>query len=360
MKYEIKVPSMGESISEVTIGQILIPSENNVQTDAELLEIETDKINQVLYAPQSGKIRWIVQTGDIVKIGEVIGTIEAAAESISVGSVPDPKQTKEAERPPILEEVKTTSDKLMADKSIANEFKIKEENPQETRRPMSKIRMLIAKRMVEAQQTTAMLTTFNEIDMGSVISTREHYQTIFQEKYGCKLGFLSFFIKAIVSALQAYPDFNSFIDGEEIVHRNYYHIGVAVGTDKGVIVPIIRDCDHLSFGEIEQMIAKYAKQAREGTLALDALQGGGFTLTNGGVYGSLFSTPILIPPQCGILGMHKIEKRPMAIENKVVICPMMYVALSYDHRLVDGKEAVSFLVHIKELLEDPTRLLLAI
>ena len=232
--------------------------------------------------------------------------------------------------------------------------------PKETRRPMSKIRKVIAQRLVEAQQSMAMLTTFNEVEMTQVILLREKYKESFAKKYGCKLGFMSFFVKAAVSALQTYPDFNSFIDGEDIVHRGTYDIGVAVGTDKGVIVPVIRNCDALSYAEIEQALEHFAKKAREGKIAANDLQGGGFTITNGGVYGSLLSTPILLPPQCGILGMHKIEKRPVVINDQISIRSMMYLALSYDHRLVDGKEAVSFLVHIKNMLEDPSRLLLEV
>jgi 2-oxoglutarate dehydrogenase E2 component (dihydrolipoamide succinyltransferase) len=225
---------------------------------------------------------------------------------------------------------------------------------------MSKIRKVIAQRLVEAQRTMAMLTTFNEVDLTQVMQLREKYKESFIKKYGCKLGLMSFFVKAAVSALEAFPDLNSYLDGDEIVHREYYDIGVAVGTDKGVIVPVIRNCEQLSFAEVEQAIENYAKKAREGILVADDLQGGGFTITNGGIYGSLLSTPILLPPQCGILGMHKIEKRPVVIHNEIAIRSMMYLALSYDHRLIDGKEAVSFLVHIKNILEEPARLLLEI
>jgi 2-oxoglutarate dehydrogenase E2 component (dihydrolipoamide succinyltransferase) len=213
---------------------------------------------------------------------------------------------------------------------------------------------------VEAQKTTAMLTTFNEIDLTKVIQVREKYKEDFMKKFGCKLGFMSFFVKAVISGLHTFPDLNSYIEGDEIVHREYYDIGIAVGTDKGVIVPVIRNCDLLSFAEIEKSLEIFAKKAREGTLTADELQGGGFTITNGGVYGSLLSTPILLPPQCGILGMHKIEKRAVVVNDQITVRSMMYAALSYDHRLIDGKEAVSFLVHVKNMLEDPSRFLLDI
>ena len=225
----------------------------------------------------------------------------------------------------------------------------------ETRRKMSKVRRVIAERLVQVQQTTASLTTFNEVDMTQVLQLREKYRELFEKEHGVRLGFMSFFVKAAVSALQAFPEFNSYLDGDEIVQRDYFDLGVAVGTDKAVFVPVIRNCDRLTYAEIEATIASQAAKARDGTLTADDLQGGGFTITNGGVYGSLLSTPILNPPQCAILGMHKIEKRPIAIEDQVVIRPMMYLALTYDHRLVDGKEAVSFLVHIKNMLEDPMR-----
>ncbi len=219
----------------------------------------------------------------------------------------------------------------------------------ETRRPMSKIRKIISSRLVEAQHTAAMLTTFNEVDLSQVIQMREKYKETFAKKNGAKLGFMSFFVKATAAALRVFPVFNSYLDGEDIVHRDYYDIGIAVGTEKGVIVPVLRDCDRLSFAGIEQAIENYAKKAREGTLKADDLQGAGFTITNGGVYGSLLSTPILNPPQCGILGMHKIEKRAVVIDDQIVIRPMMYLALSYDHRLADGKDAVSFLVLILKI-----------
>ena len=386
MKYEIKVPSLGESIAEATIGQILAPTGSIVKADAELLELETDKVNQVLYAPQAGRVQLTVKTGDTVKIGQAIGAIEPAPEaalhaaqadvSAAPPLPPAPPLKNEPSAPllqgalqpePVEGNLRIGKETFLQELEIA--FKPEKtiappatisSGVRETRRPMSKIRKVIAQRMVEAQQTMAMLTTFNEVDMSQVIQLREKYKESFAKQYGCKLGFMSFFVKTAVSALQRYPDFNSYIDGEDIVHRETYDIGVAVGTERGVIVPVIRDCDKLSYAEIEQALENYAKKAREGKLTAGELQGGGFTITNGGVYGSLLSTPILLPPQCGILGMHKIEKRPVVINDQITIRSMMYLALSYDHRLVDGKEAVSFLVHIKNMLEEPSRLLLEI
>lgn len=394
MKNEIKVPSLGESISEATIGQIMAPTGTIVKVDSELLELETDKVNQVLYAPQAGRVNLTVKTGDTVKIGQSIGTIEPAAvqdaaketqaKVASPPPLPSSAPTKAAKvvepqvQPSQIQEgsVRYTKEAFLSDlekpstttQSIATPAVVttlstpskKKVGERETRRPMTKIRKVIAQRLVEAQHTMAMLTTFNEIDLTQVIQLREKYKETFAKKYGCKLGFMSFFVKATVSALQAFPDLNSYIEGDEIVHREYYDIGVAVGTDRGVIVPVIRNSDHLSFAEIEQTLENYAKSAREGKITANDLQGGGFTITNGGIYGSLLSTPILLPPQCGILGMHKIEKRPVVINDQITIRSMMYVALSYDHRLVDGKEAVSFLVHIKNMLEEPSRLLLDI
>lgn len=379
MKKEIKVPSMGESISEATIGQILAPEGTIVKADAEILELETDKVNQVLYAPVAGRVHFIVKTGDHVKIGQTVGEIEPAAEAAPQEAKKEPAAPEGPKEPPVPA-VQKAVPAVSSERSLryGKEAFLSElegpakavqksiptaqptSAPKETRRPMSKIRKVIAQRLVEAQQSMAMLTTFNEVEMTQVILLREKYKESFAKKYGCKLGFMSFFVKATVSALQTYPDFNSFIDGEDIVHRGTYDIGVAVGTDKGVIVPVIRNCDALSYAEIEQALEHFAKKAREGKIAATDLQGGGFTITNGGVYGSLLSTPILLPPQCGILGMHKIEKRPVVINDQISIRSMMYLALSYDHRLVDGKEAVSFLVHIKNMLEDPSRLLLEI
>ncbi|MBS0621634.1 MAG: dihydrolipoyllysine-residue succinyltransferase, partial [Verrucomicrobia bacterium] len=230
----------------------------------------------------------------------------------------------------------------------------------ETRTRMSKIRQVIARRLVEAQHTAAMLTTFNEIDMTHVMEIRSRYREQFEKAHGVRLGFMSFFVKGCVAALKAVPGINSYIDGSEIVHREYFDIGIAVGTEKGLMVPVLRNCDQLSFAQIEQAIKDFAGKARAGSISVDDLQGGGFTITNGGLYGSLLSTPILNPPQSGILGMHKIQERPVAFEGEVRLRPMMYTALSYDHRVVDGQEAVTFLVKLKQYLEDPATLMLGL
>ncbi len=384
MKIEIKIPPMGESISEATIGAILKPSGSKVKMDEELLELETEKVNQVLNAPQAGVFTLNVKTDDVVTIGQVIGTIdtEGVAVEAKPAEAPTAKQLppapKPVERPKPLvvpagnarqsreayiEDV-VAPKKVEAAPAQAPASASKPRPPvaegRETRKRMSKIRKVIASRLLEAQHTTAMLTTFNEIDMTAVIEMRNKYKDLFQKEHGVRLGFMSFFVKAAVSALQFIPDINSYIDGDEIVHREYYDIGIAVGTDRGLVVPVVRDCDKLGYPGIEKAIEGYAKKAKDGTLTVDDLQGGGFTITNGGVYGSLLSTPILNPPQCGILGMHKIEKRPVVVNDQVVIRPMMYVAMSYDHRIVDGKGAVAFLVHLKEYLEDPSRILLEV
>ena len=401
MKIEIKVPAMGESISEGTVGSILKPSGSKVETDDEIIELETDKVNQVLYAPQAGILQLNVAPQQTVKIGQVIGFIETEAgakigqeekkevkppkESEILAETPQltpaalpPKEKKLSVEPAKGEEgaARISKEAYLADitaekkgkeavapepkEPLAQESMPKSKEQRESRKKLSKVRRVIGDRLVEVLKTTAMLTTFNEIDMSQIIALRDKYKEPFTKKYGVKLGFLSFFVKAVVSALKEYPNFNSYIEGDELVQRNYYHIGIAVGTDRGLFVPVIKDCDKLTFAEIEKTIEGFAAKAREGTISVDELQGGGFTITNGGVYGSLLSTPILNPPQCGILGMHKIEKRPVVIDDQMVIRPMMYLALSYDHRIVDGKEAVSFLVHIKNRLEEPARQLLEI
>ena len=394
MKHEIKVPSMGESISEATVSSIFKPSGSQVKMDDELLELATDKVNQVLYAPQNGVFTLTVKEEDTVKIGQTLGYIDEAATATVENVKPQPKaevsskktpQASESSKPVPAQPSKTDKGKtrisaddylneLIAQPEVKEEKQSKEElkviskqvsptvesGEREVRRKMSRIRKVIATRLVEVQHNTAMLTTFNEVDLTQVMSLREKYKETFAKEHGVKLGFMSFFIKAAVSGLKEYLDINSYIDGDEIVQRQYYDIGIAIGSDKGLVVPVVRNCDKLSFAELEQAIEAYASKVKDGTLTADDLQGGGFTITNGGVYGSLLSTPILNPQQCGILGMHKIQKRPVVVDDQVVIRQMMYLALSYDHRIVDGKAAVSFLVYIKNCLEDPTRLLLNI
>jgi 2-oxoglutarate dehydrogenase E2 component (dihydrolipoamide succinyltransferase) len=378
MKIEIKVPAMGESISEATIGSILVPSGSKVAADAEILELETDKVNQVLYAPQAGVVQLSVKPEQTVKIGEVVGYVETegavqAEKTPEAPTAPAPKApTKPVEGEParltkeaFIAEVKAPPAKNAEEKVIESPKETAAapkvaSDERESRRKMSKMRKVIASRLVEVQRNAAMLTTFNEVDMSAVMALREKYKEAFTKKYGTKLGFMSFFVEAVTSALKAFPDFNSYIDGDEIVHREYYDIGIAVGSDRGLFVPVLRDCDQLTFDGIERAIESYAKKAREGTISVDDLQGGGFTITNGGTYGSMLSTPILNGSQSGILGMHKIEKRAVVVDDQIVVRPIMYLALSYDHRIVDGKDAVTFLVHIKNRLEDPSRLLLEI
>lgn len=375
MSQEITVPRMGESISEATIGAILKPDGSIVTADDEILELETDKVNQVIYAPVSGKLTLQVKEGDTVKIGGKIGSIEEGAAI----SEEKPKEMAKTVPAPKVEkgDVRKTKESFAKDLKVAPPPEPKQERKEsqphrmetpspssdgrrETRKKLSRIRKVIAERMLQAQATTASLTTFNEVDLTQVLLLRDRYKESFAKEYGVKLGLMSFFVKAVVSALKEYPEVNAYLDGDDLVYREYFDIGIAVSTDKGVIVPVLRGCDDLSFAEIELAIDAFAQQARQGTISADDLQGGGFTITNGGVFGSLLSTPILSPPQTGILGMHKIVKRPVAISDQILIRPMMYVALTYDHRVIDGREAVSFLVHMKQCLEDPARLLLEI
>lgn len=371
MKIEIKVPPLGESVSSATVSALHKASGDLVRMDEEILELETDKVNQVLYAPASGILSLKVEVDDEVKIGQVLGVIEPKDVPAAVAVEKPKHKVPPPESPP-----SGGGRRLMAEDTVASLKRPQEtkgeptaalspqdkkvDDGRETRTKMTKIRKVIAHRLVEAQQTSAMLTTFNEVDMSSIMSLREHYQQAFLEKYQVKLGLMSFFVKAVASALQAIPVFNAYIDGEEIVQRHYCNIGVAVSTDRGLVVPVLRDVDTLSYAAIEQKIRTFAEQARSGKLSVDDLQGAGFTITNGGTFGSLLSTPILNTPQPGILGMHAIKKRAVVIEDQVVVRPMMYLALSYDHRLVDGKEAVTFLVHVKEKLEDPARELLEV
>lgn len=370
-KEDIKIPPLGESISSCIIGRFVVANGAYVKEGDEIVELETDKVNQELYAPCNGVINWNSKEGESASIHEVIGTIDKDAkapiekkekqsfqkkEEVEKKALPPPSQeavaryTKETfleelETPPKVAEVKEKSE-------IKGEKK-------ETRTKLSRVRQVIAKRLVDSLHTSAMLTTFNEVDMSQVMDLRARFKESFMEKHKVKLGFMSFFVKAVVDALKVYPGLNSYIDKDEIVKREYFDIGIAVGGgQKGLMVPILRHCDQLSFAEIEKEIGLYAQKVKEGKLKVDELQGGGFTITNGGIYGSLLSTPILNPPQSGILGMHQIQKRAVVINDEIVIRPMMYLALSYDHRIVDGKEAVSFLVHVKEVLEDPSRLIL--
>jgi 2-oxoglutarate dehydrogenase E2 component (dihydrolipoamide succinyltransferase) len=386
---EITVPPVGESVVEATIGNLLQPSGSIVKQDAELLELETDKVNQVVYAPVAGKVQFNVSVGDRVTVGQVIGTIDTTAAG-ATAHVPEkaPTTSPKASPPPTplppkasLPGARKMPDEFLAETSqtpkppapVAPPVEKPVERPVErqvspqssssadgriSRKKMTKLRRVIAQKLVEVKNQTAMLTTFNEVDMSTVMAVREKEQENFQKRYGVKLGFMSFFIKAAVAALQQYPDINGRIEGDEIVYNNFFDIGVAVSTEKGLMVPVLRNVDKMSYADIEKALKMFAEKARQGMISIDDLQGGTFTITNGGVFGSLLSTPILNPPQSGILGMHNIVKRPIAVDDKVEIRPMMYLALSYDHRIVDGKESIGFLVHLKKNLEEPARLLL--
>ena len=362
MKIEIKIPSMGESVSEATISTILKPSGSYVKVDEEIVELETDKVNQALYAPQSGQLTLQVNAGQVVTIGQVIGYVETDAKAPEPAAAPS-SEKKAAPPPPTPPSGPSAR---MAIPEFVSSLKEEPKTPASitpstaavTRKKMSGLRKVIAQKLVEAKNTTAMLTTFNEIDMSAVMEIRAREKDNFLKKHGAKLGFMSFFVKGVVAALKAIPQINSFLEGDEIVTFNTYDIGVAVSTERGLMVPVVKKCENLSFGQIELAIEKFSKKAREGTISVDDLRGGTFTITNGGVFGSLLSTPILNPPQSAILGMHSIVKRAVVVNDEIVIRPMMYVALSYDHRIVDGKEAVLFLVNLKQALEDPSRLLL--
>jgi 2-oxoglutarate dehydrogenase E2 component (dihydrolipoamide succinyltransferase) len=376
MNVEIIVPSFGESVSEAIVVKILKPTGSFVKKDEEIVELETDKINAAIVAPESGEIQLSIKLEDRVKIGQKIGHVDASKKQ-TVAEVEKPKQIEP--KPVEKVEIKPVEIPASADKFIiqtqdylqslgkkeepkAPIAKTQKEEPTPImpgeRRKMTSLRKTIAKRLVDVKNQTAMLTTFNEADMTEIMAIRAKEQDDFVKKHGVKLGFMSFFVKAVVSALKAYPQVNAYIDGEDIVSFSHADISVAVSTDKGLMVPVIRSAETLSFAQIEQKIADLSKKGREGKLAIGDLQGGSFTITNGGVFGSLLSTPILNPPQSAILGMHTIQKRPVAINDQVVIRPMMYLALSYDHRIIDGKEAVGFLVHVKEMLEDPHRFVL--
>lgn len=379
MPIEIKVPSLGESVSEATISRIIKTSGSLVHQNDEIIELETDKVNQVLYASQSGQLSLMVKVGDKVRVGQSIGSIDTNIVMEQLKNESTPISSKAAESSlSKSSKVPTTPVRKMAQESIqslkdpqpslevqsqpeSNVSLIKSSSNSEgkgQRSKMSSLRKTIAQKLVEVKNTTAMLTTFNEVDMTKVIEIRTKEQENFLKKYGIKLGFMPFFIKASVAALKAFPQVHSYMDQDDIVLFPHFDLGVAVSTEKGLMVPVIRQCDTASFGTIETQLSELAKKARQSTITLDELRGGCFTITNGGTFGSLLSTPILNPPQSAILGMHAIIKRPIAIEDQVVIRPMMYLALSYDHRIIDGKDSVQFLMHIKQSIEDPSRLLL--
>jgi len=361
---------MGESIAEAIVSRVIKPSQSNVKVDEEILELETDKVNQVLHSPGNGVLELIVKEGDTVKIGQVIGKI-SEGQSVQKAEVKEPEKTIDSKPLPVKEEsLRITTKEFLQNTEVPvkNEtrlLRVSSGEPTESnltpqkgvvRKKLSRLRQVIGERLVAAQNTSAMLTTFNEVDLSQLIEIREKHREEFQAKHNVKLGYMSFFVKASVSALHVFPNVASFIDGDEVVSFPHLDISIAVSTDRGLVVPVLRKADQLSFPEIEREIGRFSKLAREGGLTSDDLKGGCYTITNGGVFGSLLSTPMINPPQSAILGMHTIQKRAVVVEDQIVIRPMMYLALTYDHRLIDGKEAVSFLVHLKQCLEDPYRI----
>jgi 2-oxoglutarate dehydrogenase E2 component (dihydrolipoamide succinyltransferase) len=354
MPFELVVPSVGESITEVEIGDWLKKPGELVNQDDPIVVIETEKVTVELPAPISGKITTMLKNkGDKAVVGDVIGYMEPDGADLS--PAPEKQRVQEPARVPQAPEPA-----LIPVSPPPVPPAIPASAREEQVVPMTPIRRRIAERLVEAQRSAALLTTFNQIDMSTVIALRKQHQGHFQARYGVKLGFMSFFVKAVIEALKAIPQLNAEVRGHDVVYRNYYDIGIAVGGGKGLVVPVLRNAERMSFAEIEKAIADFAARAQSNQLKVEELQGGTFTISNGGIYGSMLSTPIVNPPQSGVLGMHAIEDRPVALNATVVIRPMMYVALTYDHRIVDGREAVTFLKQIKEIIEDPARMLLEI
>ncbi len=404
MSNEIRVPTLGESVTEATIGQWFKKPGEAIAVDEPLVELETDKVTVEVPAPAAGIMGEIlVQEGETVEVGALLGTV--ADGDGAAAAKPAPAKPVEAAPAAPADPAAATGDGTPAVAAAPSAAKLLTENnlsadqvagsgkrgqvlkgdvlealekgtkapasapaarapssaddaPREERVKMTRLRQTIARRLKDAQDTAAMLTTFNEVDMSAVMDLRKRYKDLFEKKHGVKLGFMGFFTKAVCHALKEVPAVNAEIDGTDLVYKNFCHVGVAVGTDKGLVVPVVRNADDMSIAEIEKDIGRLGGLARDGKLSMADMQGGTFTISNGGVYGSLMSTPILNAPQSGILGMHKIQERPMAVNGEVTILPMMYLALSYDHRIVDGKEAVTFLVRVKESLEDPERLVL--
>ena len=372
---ELKVPAAGESITSANVASWRRKDGDIVSEGEVLVMLETDKVSNELEAPVSGRLKILVPEGEEVSIGAVIARIDPSAKESAAKPEEKPAAPEKKEEKPEPAPVKQETAKPAGPKAEAPASKPKPdftvvpdtserpssesvEEGRTTRRKMSMLRRKIATHLVNAQQTAAILTTFNEVDMSAVMKTRKDVQDEFVKKHGVKLGFMSFFVKAVTQALKDIPSINGRIDGNDVIQNHFYDIGVAIGTEKGLVVPVIRDADKKSFAQVEQDILDYATKARDGKITIEDLQGGVFSISNGGTYGSLLSTPILNPPQSGILGMHAIQQRPVAVNGKVEIRPMMYLALSYDHRLVDGKEAVTFLIRIKECIESPTRLML--
>ena len=362
MKVEVKIPTVGESITSGVLSIWHKKDGERVGRDELLFTLETDKVSQEVNSPDAGIVHTKVAEGTEVKIGEVVAEIDTAAAGapapsapapspVAAAPTPAPEPAKPAAPAPVSAPAPAPIAVEPAPQPVSSDSRA-------VRKKMTPLRRKIAAQLVKAQHTAAILTTFNECDMSAVMSLRKALQDDFSKKHGVKLGFMSFFVKAVVDALQAVPAINSRIDGDDLILNNAHDIGVAVGTEKGLVVPVLRDCEKLSFADIETRLAAFATKAREGKISLDDLSGGVFTISNGGVYGSLLSTPILNPPQSGILGMHKIQERPVVVNGQIVARPMMYLALSYDHRVVDGKEAVTFLVRVKDCIENPARLLL--
>lgn len=360
MNIEVKVPAVGESISSGVLSVWHKKEGDLVRKDDMLFTLETDKVSQEVTAPEAGIVHVRVAEGDEVKIGQVVAGIEPSAVKPSAPEKPAAETVPQPPSAPVPAPAPSPAAPAVPAATFSSMAPSTPSSPESraVRKKLSPLRRKIAAQLVMAQHTAAILTTFNECDMTAVMALRRDLQEKFTEKHGVKLGFMSFFIKAVVDALQAIPAINSRIDGDDLILNNTFDIGVAVGTERGLIVPVLRDCEKMSFAEIENRLAHYAVKAREGKVSLDDLQGGIFTISNGGIYGSLLSTPILNPPQSGILGMHKIQERPVVLDGKIVARPMMYLALSYDHRLVDGKEAVTFLIRVKDCIENPVRLFL--
>ena len=350
---DVLVPVLGESVVEATVSKWIKKQGEFVEVDDPIVELETDKVTLEVPAATSGILdKLTVSEGDTVEVGALLGIIIAGEKSDETPA-PAPKQedNKIDEQVSVPEKVES---KISSNKSDVIEEAVNKNL--EERVPMSRLRQAIARRLKEAQNTAAMLTTYNEVDMSALMEMRNNYQDSFEKKNGVRLGYMSFFVKASIDALSQFPAVNAEIDNNDIIYKYYYNIGVAVGTSQGLVVPVLKNADKMSFGETEIAIADFGKKAKDGSLGISDMAGGTFTISNGGVYGSLMSSPILNPPQSGILGMHKIQKRPVAIGDNIEIRPMMYLALSYDHRIIDGREAVSFLVRIKEIIEDPRRL----
>ncbi len=399
---EIRVPTLGESVTEATIGKWFKQPGDAVAVDEPLVELETDKVTIEVPAPAAGVLGDIAaKDGETVAVGALLGEIKDGASAAVAAKAPaeKPASPAPARSQPSAAPLAPSVRKLSAESGVdaatvpgsgkdgrvtkgdmlaaieraaaaptpvaqpAAAVQVRAPSPaddaaREERVKMTRLRATIARRLKEAQNTAAMLTTFNEVDMSAVMQMRNQYKDLFEKRHGVKLGFMGFFVKACVQALREIPAVNAEIDGTDLIYKNYYHIGIAVGTEKGLVVPVVRDCDQKPLAQIEKDIADFGRRARDGALKIEEMQGGTFTITNGGVYGSLMSTPILNAPQSGILGMHKIQERPMVVAGKIEARPMMYLALSYDHRIVDGREAVTFLVRVKDSLEDPARLVL--